>query len=98
MARSVGVVLCLLAAGVVWLLGMMSGVETRPARACVTELHGWDPVEYRAPEHRDIRIEESLFPPSHVCRWPDGRSVELVPWWNAPLLFAALGGAVALPA
>ncbi|WP_354637328.1 hypothetical protein [Kitasatospora camelliae] len=98
MARVLGVVLCLLAAGVVWLFGMMSGFETRPTRACVTELYGWDPVAYRAPEHENIRIEESLFPPSSVCRWPDGRSVELVPWWNAPLLFGALGGAVALPA
>ncbi|MFB7379669.1 hypothetical protein ACFC6U_21995 [Kitasatospora purpeofusca] len=98
MARTTGVVLCLLAAGAVWVLGMMSGIETRPTRACVTELYGWDPAEYREPEHKDIRIEESFFPPSHVCRWPDGRSVDLVPWWNAPLLFGALGGAVLLPA
>ncbi|WP_405363017.1 hypothetical protein OG535_35920 [Kitasatospora sp. NBC_00085] len=85
-------------AGVVWFLGMMAGFDTRPTRPCVNAIEGgWSAQGYRAPEHQGIRFDEGFFPPSHVCRWPDGRSVELVPWWNAPLFLGALAGAVAVP-
>lgn len=41
-------------------------------------------------------LEWTLFPPSQRCRWSDGTTSNLVPWYLNALLFALLGLAAVL--
>ncbi|WP_433295605.1 hypothetical protein ACQP2F_36240 [Actinoplanes sp. CA-030573] len=41
-------------------------------------------------------LEWSLFPPSQRCRWSDGTTSNLVPWYLNVLLFGLLGLAAVL--
>jgi hypothetical protein len=43
-------------------------------------------------------LEWTLFPPSQRCRWSDGTTSDLVPWYLDVLLFGFLGLAVILTA
>lgn len=43
-------------------------------------------------------LDETAFPRSYVCRWADGSTTDLVPWWVNPVLFltiAAVAGCTA---
>ncbi|MDX3850370.1 hypothetical protein [Streptomyces sp. AK02-01A] len=92
-----GIAFCLCVAAIAFVVGAMSGFDTRPTRPCVTERTGnMSPQAYRDPENDGIVMTWRAFPPSTVCTWPDGTKVELVPRWINALLFASLGGAVVL--
>ncbi|WP_019886568.1 hypothetical protein [Streptomyces purpureus] len=101
MARSAGGAwaegawLCLAVAVLTYTLGGLSGFDTRPARACAEERTGRaDPQAHRDIEQADVVVTSESFPLSHLCTWPDGTRVELVPGWANPLLIASLVGAV----
>ncbi|WP_406315946.1 hypothetical protein OHA77_02920 [Streptosporangium sp. NBC_01639] len=42
-----------------------------------------------------IRLDERFFPPSAVCRWQDGHSLDLVPSFVSPALLICLAVSVA---
>ncbi|WP_329375525.1 hypothetical protein [Streptomyces sp. NBC_01483] len=68
-----------------YLMGAGEVVFADPARMCqpTATIPDWD------------NYEEGLFPPRAACRWADGSTEELVSSWVNPLLFIALGVALA---
>ncbi|MGF1431430.1 hypothetical protein [Kitasatospora sp. LaBMicrA B282] len=76
----------LLLAAALFCYGALSGF-TRAGKACAL-------AAGRSPSDPPDRVQQTLLPLSHVCRWPDGTHVDLVQPWLNPLL--ALCVAVAI--
>ncbi|WP_328310517.1 hypothetical protein OG432_11700 [Streptomyces sp. NBC_00442] len=88
--------LCLCVFVVTLAVGNLSGFDTRPTRACVTARTGHDAVRsYHYAADAGITIDSRPLPPSVLCTWPDGATVQLVPSWVDPVLLLSLAGAVA---
>ncbi|MET9695994.1 hypothetical protein ABZY31_03575 [Streptomyces sp. NPDC006529] len=88
-------VLCLCVGVLALAAGSMSGFETRPARACATARAGhFDPRSHEDGSNAGVTITSRAFPPSAVCTWPDGTTVQLVPLWITSVLLASLAAAV----
>ncbi|NEB04489.1 hypothetical protein [Streptomyces sp. SID13726] len=68
----------------VYAVGVLSGF-TRSETICAIQAG-------KGPSNRPQSITESAFPLSHVCRWSDGTTVDLVPAAINPLLYACLAG------
>ncbi|MCX5385269.1 hypothetical protein [Streptomyces sp. NBC_00083] len=86
--------LCLSVAVVTLTFANLSGFDTRPTRACVTARTGRDAAQaYRDGGNDGITIVSRTLPPSTLCTWPDGTTVQLVPSWVDPVLLLSLAGA-----
>ncbi|MFD5782981.1 hypothetical protein [Streptomyces sp. NPDC126933] len=70
----------------VYLMGAFAGF-TQAAKICGVE-------SGKGPSNRPDSITQDLFPPSTVCGWNDGTSVDLVPSWIGPVLFVCAAAAV----
>ncbi|WP_326785742.1 hypothetical protein [Streptomyces sp. NBC_00151] len=81
-----GALLGVLVTLLVYATGALAGF-TQAAEICAIQAG-------RGPSSRPVSITESAFPPAHVCRWTDGTTVDLVPAWVGPLLYAGLAGVV----
>ncbi|MDH6137697.1 hypothetical protein P3T37_007130 [Kitasatospora sp. MAA4] len=82
-----GAVLSLAASAVLFGYGALSGF-TRAGKLCALAA-GRSPSDLP-----DGTVEQTLLPLSHVCRWRDGTSVDLVPGWLNPLLALCLAAAI----
>ncbi|MFD9029741.1 hypothetical protein ACFVZW_01050 [Streptomyces sp. NPDC059567] len=83
---TVGAVLSAAVTLATYALGAMSGF-TQVAKICAVKAG-------KGPSARPDSITESGFPLSQVCHWRDGTSVDLVPAWVNPLLYAGLTAVV----
>ncbi|MGW5650970.1 hypothetical protein [Streptomyces humi] len=81
-----GALVAAVVALILYAVGALSGF-TQDAKVCAVRAG-------KGAASRPESITESAFPLSHVCRWGDGTSVDLVPGWLNPLLYAALTGVV----
>ncbi|WP_330332375.1 hypothetical protein OHS33_23470 [Streptomyces sp. NBC_00536] len=87
--------LCLCVGVLAFAVGNMSGFESRPTRACATARSGhFDPRSHQDASNAGVTVISRAFPPSVVCTWPDGSTVQLVPFWVTWALPTSLAGAV----